>query len=112
MSELLTPDSKFDVALTDDSNLDGAADRAVRPWREVEAYLNSDPRHAVVLHSGYDDYFELTPFDPPIYVLRGAGEDLNNFYWGDMPAEDPNDAEGGDLTAEQALAYSCGRYYE
>lgn len=103
---------ELDAAFTTDQNLDENQNRATRPWREVEAYLNENPRHAVVLHAGKDDYFDLISYDPPLYVLRGASEELNNFYYGTMPAEDPNDAEGGTYTAEEALAYSVGHHYE
>lgn len=65
---------------------------------EAEQYLNDDPAHAVIIHGT-----DRAVFTPELYVLRGASEDLDNFYWGLMPAEDPNDAEGGDLTAAQAL---------
>lgn len=60
---------------------------------ELVEYLEKSPRHAVVLHGS-----------TPQYILRGAGEWLDNFYWGEYPAEDPNDANGGGLRAKEALA--------
>ena len=59
---------------------------------DVVAYLESDPSNAV---------FVLGP--RPQYIVRGASGGLNNFYYGDLPAIDPNNAEGGDLMAEEAL---------
>ena len=55
----------------------------------------------------------------PKYVLCGASEPGDNYYWGDwpaprsvpapwlVPAADLNDAEGGDLTDEEALKAAC-----
>lgn len=111
-SDLLTPDWKITARLTTDDALD------VGPIRELtadqaESYLNSGQRNALVLMSARDDTTGILPvFEPNIYVVRGASGKLDNFYYGDMPAEDPNDAEGGDLTAIQAIAYATGAYYE
>jgi len=58
---------------------------------EIVRWLKSDPSHAVVFP------------DRMRFILRGASEALENFYWGDLPSEDPNDAEGGDLTAEEVV---------
>lgn len=110
MSENFTEDFRFDATLTTDADLTGA--RTTVTANEVVAYLNADPRHAVVLHESKDDFYGRTVFSPELYVLRGAGEDLQNFYWGEMPAEDPNDAEGGDLTADNALAAATTKYWQ
>lgn len=56
-------------------------------------YLEENPRHALVIVGSAGE----------VYVLRGAGDDLCNFYYGYYPAEDPNDANGGDLTAREAV---------
>lgn len=63
-----------------------------RKTAEVVAYLNADPRNAVVLNNQLAQ----------MAVWRGASEQLNNFYWQDLPLEDP-DSNGGDLTAEEAI---------
>jgi hypothetical protein len=80
------------VTLTDHSALKpGPAERRSR--REVVEYLEQDPSHAVVIH-----------VRRPIYVLRGASERLDNFYYGEWAESmDPNDANGGDLTAREAV---------
>ena len=70
-----------------------------RRAREVVTYLEADPRHAIVIQGKARQ----------VYVLRGASEELNNFFYGDMPAEDPNDADGGDLTARQAVTEAVKR---
>ena len=38
-----------------------------------------------------------------VAVWCGAGGSLNSYYHQELPLEDPNDAEGGDLDAEQAM---------
>ena len=73
------------------------------PVADVVNYLNASPRNAIVI-TDLDEASGECVAGSPVYVLRGAGEDLNNFYFGPFPAEDPGDANGGDLTAEQALA--------
>lgn len=80
------------VCLTNDEVL---ADQPLvkKSLPEMEAYLNASPRNALVIGGA-----------KKVYVLRGASEQPNNFYYGLWPAEDPNDAEGGDLTASQAIA--------
>jgi hypothetical protein len=93
---------QFLIVQTNDSELDGTGPRQLLGTDTVVAYLEANPRHAVVLHEFHNDDSVFT-YDPPVYILRGASETLNNFYYGDMPAEDPNDANGGDLTAEEAL---------
>ncbi len=65
-------------------------------------YLNENPRHAITIHDLNEESGECTAHNPQ-YILRGASEELNNYYYGPVPAEDPNDASGGDLTAEEAL---------
>lgn len=69
---------------------------------ELIIYLNENPRHAIVI-TDLDEAPPQHTVTTPVYVLRGAGEDLNNFYWGSYPAEDPDDIDGGDLTAEEAV---------
>ncbi len=72
---------------------------------EVETFLNADPANAVVV-TGFTEAEEdsVTSIDP-MYVIRGASEALDNFYIGAIPAEDPNDADGGSWTAAEALAH-------
>lgn len=78
---------------------------------QAAAYLDADPAHAIVMLGAQDNYFGNVPFEPNVYVIRGASERTDNYYFGDMPAEDPNDAEGGDLSAVDAIAYGCGPFY-
>ncbi len=93
--------SKVLCAFTDDSSL--SADNPV--WRtpdEVVVFLNASPRNAVVITDLVEASGECVATTPQ-YVLRGASERPDNFYFGSVPAEDPNDANGGDLTAKAAL---------
>lgn len=87
---------------TNDSVL-SAENPASYTAEELVVYLNEDPRHALVVTDLAEVSGECV-VTGPVYVLRGAGEGLGDFYFGSYPAEDPNDAEGGDLTADAALA--------
>jgi hypothetical protein len=99
------------VCLTNDEEL---LDKPLveKSWAEMEAYLSASPRNALV--------FKANPVVPAywsaekrakaakvktkkVYIVRGASEELNNFYFGLWPTEDPNDAEGGNLSAIQAI---------
>lgn len=91
----------YTVTFTTDADLDVGETRTATP-QEVINYLNADPRHAIVLHDIEEESGECVATTPQ-YIIRGAGEQLGDFYFGAMPAEDPNDAEGIDLTAEEAL---------
>lgn len=71
-------------------------DPQIYQLNDLIAYLNESPRHAIVITGLAEESSQCA-----VYVLRGAGEDLNNFYWGSYPVEDP--ADGGDLTAEEAV---------
>jgi len=109
-SEYFTPDFKFRVSKTNDSDL--AAEPVVEATpAEVVAYLNESPRHAVVLVGSEDEVFGKVTFEQALYVLRGASEALDNFYYGHMPAEDPNDADGGDVDALEAVRAATIEYY-
>lgn len=59
-------------------------------------HLNADLAMAAVL-------VESPYYDTLVAVWCGAGEREDNFFWMGGPWEDPNDAEGGTLTAEQAI---------
>lgn len=61
---------------------------------ELVAYLNAKPTNAVVVEHQNGNIG---------YLFCGAGETADNYYWGFFPAEDPGDANGGDLTADAAL---------
>lgn len=76
-------------------NIDSAQDKS---RQEVISYLNASPENAVVIPLDEFNY---------VAVFRGAGGDLNNFYYQESPLSDPNDANGGDLTAEQAFDNAC-----
>lgn len=94
--------SRVKCTLTDDQQL-SAADPAWHTPEEVVAYLDASARHAVVIVD-LDEVSGECVAQAPQYVLRGASEQLDNFYFGAYPAEDPNDADGGQLTAAEALA--------
>lgn len=66
---------------------------------EIVEYLEEDPRHAVVLAGVSGEPTDVAQ------IWRGAGGDLNNFYYsqGDMSEMNPHDSLGGDLTAQGAL---------
>ncbi len=84
-----------------DANLDAGEERDATP-AEVVAYLNASPRHAVVVSNLTEASGECEA-QTPQYLLRGANDGLQSFWFGPMPAEDPGDASGGDLDAEAAL---------
>lgn len=67
--------------------------------KQLVYYLEDNPRHAVHIGVGEDLVFA---------VWRGAGEALDNFFHQELPLEDPGDANGGGLTAEQALKEALG----
>ncbi len=106
-----TSEFKFRVSKTNDSDL--AAEPVVEATpTEVVAYLNESPRHAVVLVGSECKVFGKVTFEPALFVLRGASEKLDNFYYGHMPAEDPNDSDGGDIDALEAVRAATIEYYE
>lgn len=113
MSEFYTDDLRLKCVLSrDDADWSKPGKSAWRTAAEVEVYLNADPRHAVLLFGGKDEIFGTLKYEPALYILRGASEGLDNFYWGTLPAEDPNDAEGGDLAADQAIGQAAGEYHQ
>jgi hypothetical protein len=61
--------------------------------RQAKGYLDKSPRHAVVLING----------TLQIAVFCGASDESNNYFYQELPLEDPNDANGGDLSSDQAL---------
>lgn len=109
--EYITDDLEVQASLVHDEDTDWQTfSAAIRQWysaSEVVEYLEEDPRHAVFLFGGRDRHFGEIHFQNPLFILRGAGEGLVDFFYGELPAEDPNDAEGP-YTAEQALGYACG----
>lgn len=108
--QYFTPEFKFRVSKTNDTDL--ATEPVVEATpAEVVAYLNDDPRNAVVLVGSRDAFFGEKTFEPSLYVIRGASEGLDNFYYGHMPAEDPNDADGGDVDALEAVRAATIEYY-
>lgn len=112
MGLFFTEDLELNVILTDQAEWAQDEEPSWKMAREVQYFLEEEPGNAVIIHGGRDSFFGGIDYDPPIYILRGAGEDLSNFYYGEMPAENPNDADGGDLTAEEAIGASIGEYYE
>jgi hypothetical protein len=78
------------ATLTTDGILEGT--RGEYSLRQIANHLNESPQNSAVIHLTKD-----------WYILRGAGGGLDNFYYGEMPAENPNDAEGGSLTAGLAI---------
>lgn len=109
-SGLFTEDFRFKVVFTNDSDLEDGEPQ-VKTVQEVVNYLHESPRNAVILHGSHDEHFGDTTYDDHFYVLRGAGEGLNEFWHGVMPCED-GEGDGGDLTAAQALSYATIEYYE
>lgn len=95
----------FEAIFTTDADLDAGKTRRATP-QEVVDYLNANPRNAVVITDIEEESDECVATTPQ-YIIRGASESLDNFYFGSMPAEDPNDSSGGDLTAEQALFHAA-----
>ncbi len=59
------------------------------PIEDVVTYLNESPRNAVILNE--------------VAIFRGASDEPDNFFYADLPLEDLNDVDGGDLTAAQAV---------
>ena len=110
-SGLFSEDFRFKVVFTNDSELQDGEPQT-KTVQEVVDYLQENPRHAVILHGSHDEHFGDTVYDDRFYVLRGAGEGLDEFWYGVMPCEDPEDDDGGDLTAAQALSHATIEYYE
>jgi hypothetical protein len=110
VTEMFTPEFMFRVSLTNDQDL-ATTNLSEQTPAEIERYLNADERNAVVLVGSRDRVFGNVTYEPPVYVLRGAGGTLDNFYYGPMPAEDPGDANGGDLDAATALCDATIEYY-
>ena len=105
-AEFFSSDFKFKVVLTKYESLCGEHKGAfsLTP-AQVEAHLEQGG--AAVLVGSTDDTFGEVEYNPPLYVLQGAG---GEFYWGEMPAEDPGEAEGP-LTAAEALRDATSEYY-
>ena len=93
------------VSLTSHDEL-ATMPQSFRSPGDVVAYLNEKPENAVVIVDADTNAIEAA--DGPRhfqYIIRGAGGDLNNFYYGayDEDSMDPNDANGGDMTADVAV---------
>ena len=89
------------AALTTDSELCGD-EKEFKP-QELIDYLNESPRHALAI-TGFEEESDECEIKNAVYVLCGASDQPDNYYYGLLPAEDPNDAEGGDLTAKEAIS--------
>lgn len=61
-------------------------------------YLNADPQNSIVIYA-----IDGRDLQRPLFIIRGASEALDNFYYGEHPPEDPGDVDGGDLTAADVL---------
>ncbi len=61
----------------------------------IVAHLNAAPDNAAIIGNEFDVEYGI--------VRGGSGAD-NNFFYGLMPLEDPNDMEGGELTAAEAVS--------
>ena len=75
---------------------------------EVHGY---DEFYVVEQEGAENEVFGKVTFEQALYVLRGASEALDNFYYGHMPAEDQNDADGGDVDALEAVRAATIEYY-
>ena len=107
VDEYFSNDFKFKAILTDHDNFNvDHRGRLIAP-AEVEAHLLRDELNIVVLVGSIDDVFGDVKYTSAKYVARGA----TGYYYGDMPAEDLGDAEGGDLTAAEALRDATSEYY-
>jgi hypothetical protein len=88
---LETDGSGFDVILTNDEHVgDGTGRKGKALVNNMIRHLKASPRNAIEILG-------------EVAVWRGAGGDDSNYYYQSLPLTDPNDAEGGDLTAEQAV---------
>lgn len=59
---------------------------------QIVAWLAGSPRNAVVIQG-----------EVPTFVICGAGEGPDDYYYGEMPCEDPDSVADADLTAELAV---------
>ncbi len=91
----------FSVAFTDDSQMGAQAEGDFKSAtrEQIISYLNQSPRNAVVINVGTAVGFEDAE---KIAVFCGAAESPDNYFYQALPLEEP-DADGGDLTAEQAV---------
>ncbi len=80
----------------DDAEDFGTGHRKFLTREDAVEYLEEDPRHAIVIFGTSAG----VKFDPPVYVLRGASEQLDNFFYGEYPAEDPGDASDAESASE------------
>jgi hypothetical protein len=101
--------ARVHVVKTNDSTL------AVEPAKwlpimDAADYLNANPRHALVIDGAETDVTGFGTLEPAMYVLRGASEKLDNFYFGRIDNESPNDSEGGDLVAIDAICAAIGEH--
>ena len=86
----------INVCRTNDSEMDAPSEFKRLKKSMIVSYLNQNPRNAVVIDKD----------GVQIAVFRGASDEPNNFYTQVLPLEDPNDADGGEYTAEQAIDFA------
>ena len=93
------------VCLTNHDDLnDSPRIQAYKSPGEVIAYLNEKEENAVVIVDADTSLANQAEMPRHFqYIIRGASGELDNFYYGEYPAEDPGDANGGDLTADEAI---------
>jgi hypothetical protein len=80
------------AALTNDLDMGEIVTFQIYDREFVIKYLNENAKHAVVIDLG----------DRQTAIWRGASDQNDNFYYQDLPLEEP-DCSGGDLTAEEAV---------
>ncbi len=66
-------------------------------------YLEESPANALVITDADAKDVDSTAKRTAQYVLCGASGGFDNYFYGSMPSDDPNDACGGDITARVAV---------
>jgi hypothetical protein len=66
-------------------------------------YLEESPANALVITDADAKDVDSTAKRTAQYVLCGASGGSDNYFYGSMPSDDPNDARGGDITARVAV---------
>jgi hypothetical protein len=93
--------SKVLASLTNDEQMGRPARFSHYTKEELLTHLKASPRNAVVLQvislEGEDMDLQ------EVAVWCGASDEANNYYTQVLPLDEP-DADGGNLTAEEALA--------
>lgn len=70
--------------------------------QKVIEYLEESPRHGVII-TDFEEESDECVINRPVFILCGAGESLDDYFYGEAPYDDPDKVVEYDLSARMAL---------